>query len=422
MCIRDRYDIGHIKSYRWTLKNITFNSVIEMPNTVESPHNKFPLVTVSEIKANNGPSYYTVFALAVTTKYSGGKTVVLSFTDLTSNSLSSYGYDSFLGSFYQRLPEDQHIHALLYLNRVETVNSKLRDVITMNLKDCPDKGNSNITHRCIIFRFTIKCQMFKGKLNTVILDADPITPTTSLTAKEYSFVKPLRERIFDQLSAEVLELYKLTISRFLPIQKSTRGRGFELIQDEDIVPQNQRSTTSIDPIRMLETSADAMDHDSISRLDIRYPVNIHDTRIHNPVSIKQLKTQIDNQHTDNILNIKLLNVQELPDRLILYGTESHISEDTIENPLDDLLKIQIWGSDNLSLFFNDNQYMKTKHDFTRCIGGSIKLSLIPRKIKVSKYLYVKTWAPVYITYESLLLHRKLQFEEVWKEEDISGLQ
>lgn len=387
------------------------------------PANKTPIVTVDQIVASEVPHYYTIFALGVTTKYTGSKSVVFSFTDFTSNSLNNYGFDSFVGSFAQRLPPTQHVHAVMYLNKVESVNEKLRTIIKMNLHDCADKGNSNITHRGLIFRFTVKCQLFKGKLNTVIFDAIPITPETPLSSEEYSYVSRLRTTTLAHMSSEAMNLYMLTIRRFLPIERDSKTGQFKLSERHDMASSENLEFHSDDPVKRIEQEVKHNGDPEFERLEASKPDKLTVTRINKVLDIPMLKSlQHKGLHNNCILNLKLIDFEYSPERVIFYGIDSAYSKTFINDPVHDLIVLQLCGAEKLKMFFNDNDYQSREYDLSKCLGSNLQVFVTAKRQKISKYLCIHIWQPLYLTYESLILHRTMELQENgWKSEEFSEL-
>ncbi|QEU58308.1 Cdc13 [Kluyveromyces lactis] len=422
---KKEFTIGTAKSSKWALKDVTFRSALPTPRKVTFTENKFPLVRVSNIFPSTNSKYYTVIGLAVTVKYTGGKTLVLSFTDFTANSKVNYGYDSFLGSFQERIPENEHVHALIYLNRVESLNQKLQSIIKMGLMECADKGNSNITHRSIIFKFTVKCQLFQGKLNTVILDADPITPTTPVTTEEYKLLKPLRNKIFKRMPSEVIQLYMLTMSRFLPISKNRMSQKPELLQEQAFYDSAGFSEDlKEDSIAKLENQLKREGVDKIEEDAATRPIELFGTRNPKTVDITDIKNNVQMDHNDIKVSAKILSIVDNGNNVTIYLTRSGMAgtQSTIDNPFEELLKVQIWGRQNLTLFFGNPNYSYNREELTACIGSIVDFTLIPRVLRVNEYLYIKIWCPIYATLESLLIHSRLEYDnDTLKYENFSDI-
>ncbi|KAG0673846.1 hypothetical protein C6P43_001007 [Kluyveromyces marxianus] len=418
------HSLGPSETVGWVLHSITCKSpTISPPIQPSEQQNQFPLVHVSDIIASTNSQYYTIFGLAVTVKYDGGKTVVLSFTDFTSNPKVNYGYDSFLGSFHERIPENQHVHALIYLNRVESLNQKLQNVTKMGLIDCADKGNSNITHRSIIFKFSVKCQLFQGKLNTVILDAEPITPKTPLTTEEYRYLKPLRTKVFRRMPSEVLKLYNLTMARFLPISKyKSNNEEPELHEEQVFVNTNTNAADKVDYTALIQGETNSDDTEELREKDAMLPIKILGSRNPSSVKITDIKNNRNIDSQDKKINATIMGVTQDRKNVTIYLTDrDYATGMVIEDPYKNLLKIQIWGKQNLEFFFGDSNYMQRIEELRQCIGSTIPFTVIPRILKINDYFYIKIWSPIYTTLESLLIFKSIDFQhDTLKYENSSG--
>ncbi|CDO96322.1 unnamed protein product [Kluyveromyces dobzhanskii CBS 2104] len=420
---KEEFSIGKSKTMCWTFVNVELRSSLPIPKNLIQTENNFPLVNVSDIVPSINSTYYTVIGLAVTVKYTGGKTLVLSFTDFTANLKVSYGYDSFLGSFHERIPENEHVHALVYLNRVESLNQKLQSIIKMGLMECADKGNSNITHRSIIFKFTVKCQLFQGKLNTVILDADPITPTTPVTPEEYKLLKPLRNKVFKRMPSEVTQMYKLTMSRFLPISKNNTSEKPELLQDQKFVDSedNSNDSTQDSVINIINKMKNGQCFD-ITENDATLPIEIVGTRNPKTFEILEIKNSLKMDHKDVKVGARIVDIVCSGNSVIIYLTHSSTagSQCTIEDPFQNLLRIQIWGTQNVTLFYGNSSPDHDNADVSSCIGSVVDFTLIQRALQVNEYVYISVWTPMYATLESLRIHSELKHQqETLKYEELS---
>nr|6LBT_A Chain A, KLLA0F20922p,KLLA0F20922p [Kluyveromyces lactis]6LBT_B Chain B, KLLA0F20922p,KLLA0F20922p [Kluyveromyces lactis] len=179
-----------------------------------------------------------------------------------------------------------------------------------------------------------------------------------------------------------------------------------------------------DSIAKLENQLKREGVDKIEEDAATRPIELFGTRNPKTVDIIDIKNNVQMDHKDIKVTAKILSIFDNGNNVTIYLTRSGMvgTQCTIENPFEELLKVQIWGRQNLTLFFGNPNYSYKREELTACIGSIVDFTLIPRVLRVNEYLYIKIWCPIYATLESLLIHSRLEYDnDTLKYENLSDI-
>ncbi|SCV05287.1 LANO_0H04170g1_1 [Lachancea nothofagi CBS 11611] len=355
-----------------------------------------PLKTFSEISVTgNQVEFIRTFGLLVSAKSFGRKMTKFVFTDFTShhqNKLSAF--DSFLGSYTDRLPQDMAFPFVIYNDHYSVFARQIKQKTGIALTDCFNGNDNNLTPHGIVCRLEVKVKIYAGGIDGIIRTCEPIiNGDATLRADEKAFLDCFYRRSIEKIPQYLLVSRFNSYEMFFPI---TMFRDLVVLEGESVhdtcsTVSTPRMPGELEPIpfRAYPTL----------RLDGGQFTVVRDLDVAALHSINKLSNTVLYQ-----VRAKVVGVFQSKDWLVFYLTNDLISQDMLDPKR--ILLLDIPGAENVAYFLGCSNSQTVSgplrtHLHSLIVGQEFTFRLSAFGIPVSPHRDLRAWYPVECTIQEM---------------------
>ncbi|KAM3165064.1 CDC13-like protein [Lachancea thermotolerans] len=357
-----------------------------------------PLKTFGEISiSGNEVEFIRTFALLVSAKTFGSKMHKFVFTDFTShpkNKLSAF--DSFLGSYTNRLPQDMAFPFVIYNDHFREFTTRLQRHTGYNFNQLYSGNDNNLSNRGIVCRLSLKVKLYSGGIDGIIRRCEPIVVTKRLSKDEERHIAEFYDRAIRKIPQIVLLNNFDSYKTFFPI---AMFRGLVVLDTSDAQNQHRTPPSSQPAVGALQP------------LPQRPPPKLHielehlTVNRHMEIPVLYGLDATDSSHLFE-LRAKVVAAIRTGELLAFYVTNDWISQDMLDPTR--VLRVEIPGRSNMDYFFGTYASQETRPDLAArdaqlgtMIGETFTFRLVTFAVPVSPSRFLRTWCPVECTIQEL---------------------
>ncbi|CCF58629.1 hypothetical protein KAFR_0F00320 [Kazachstania africana CBS 2517] len=393
--LHNNNDNVNVHSYYWGLSKFENGDYRVIDKEVAKPRtSKDPLILFKDLQLKLGEvKYADMMGLLVSCSFEKSSFTSMVFTDFTTNDIEQkYLFDRFIVSFDNKLQTNEGYRVIMYSNQFDQFNRAVKEKLgTEDIREMMKYNEANLTHCGIVCKLSLKIQFYNNKLNLIARAIEPVLFNTFIDrdTEERMALTYIYNSLARFISLQDLEPYSYVYSKCFPIRKSSQGYitmespnmsdGVEAVPEYD----NVRKYANIPRLNSNVINYKIIDENDIATLNMIR--NADDMTLFN-ITAKLIEYDIDDEDFVN-----------------LYVTDDLISKKTIDP--NRILKIQIFGRDNINYFKGNNQLGIIGRELVDC---QLNFKIVRSMVKLNEYTSIVSWCPIECTLEELKYQLELK--------------
>ncbi|SCU87836.1 LADA_0E06458g1_1 [Lachancea dasiensis] len=369
------------------------SSQVVMSSCESSQESSDPLKTFSEISVSGArQEFMRTFGLLVSAKKFGQKVTKFVFTDFTTHPLNKLSaFDSFLGSYTHRLPQDMAFPFVIYKDHYSEFVQELKRKTGTSFTEYFNGSDNNLTHHGIVCRLELKVKMYSGSVDGIIRTCEPIiSGDQCVRPDEHKFLREFYARCVTNIPQVLLTDNFANYKRFFPF---TMFQTLVVLKD-----QAHQDTSSVLSTPQLSEAPAAVPHKASPKLDFdleNFEV-VCDMGLTALPSLRKLNSSVIFE-----IKAKVAAIFHSTKVLVFVLSDDHASQDMLDPKR--LLRIEIPGADNVANFYGsrDARMVSEKTMEKDLVGQILTFRLCAFNIPVSPYQDLRIWCPLECTIQEL---------------------